>query len=84
MAMLERPAVLLTDNRMPGLSGLELCRKLQEQPATAGIPTIMVTARDFEVSDLEIVRTAILQVIGKPFSPGRVAAAVLGLLAGLE
>ena len=71
---------MLLDNRMPGLTGLELCWKLEEQPSTAGIPTIMLTARDFEIGARETAGTDIRIVFGKPFSPGKIVAAILALL----
>ena len=80
LARAERRAAMLLDNRMPGLTGLELCRKLEEQPSTAGIPTIMLTARDFEIGARETAGTDIRIVFGKPFSPGKIVAAILALL----
>ena len=38
------PDLILLDLMMPGMSGLEACRRLKEAPATAGIPIIVVTA----------------------------------------
>ncbi len=45
LATAQRPDLLITDYHMPQLSGLELCQRLRQNPATAGIPTIMLTAR---------------------------------------
>ncbi len=38
--------LILLDISMPGMDGYEVCRKIKENPATAGIPVIFVTARD--------------------------------------
>src|SRR2546428_11203137 len=42
----EQPGLVLLDVMMPGMSGYDVCRKLRENPATAMLPVIMVTALD--------------------------------------
>jgi DNA-binding response OmpR family regulator len=53
MIAAERPEVLMLDVMMPGMSGLEVLEKLREDPATASLPVILVTARtdDDDVMD---------------------------------
>jgi CheY-like chemotaxis protein len=41
-----RPALILLDIRMPGLSGFQVCERLKSDPATSGIPVIFLSARD--------------------------------------
>jgi CheY-like chemotaxis protein len=41
----EAPAVALLDVMMPEMTGLELCRTLKNEPATANVPVFLVTAR---------------------------------------
>jgi DNA-binding response OmpR family regulator len=43
--------VVLLDVRMPGESGIDLCRRLRADPATAGLPIMFVTA---DVNDCRI------------------------------
>jgi len=39
-----RPDLVLLDVRMPGLDGFEVCRRIKDNPATAFVPVVMVTA----------------------------------------
>jgi two-component system alkaline phosphatase synthesis response regulator PhoP len=81
LATAQRPDLLITDYHMPQLSGLELCQRLRQNPATAGIPTIMLTARgyDLEASDTE--QNGINCMLTKPFSPRQLLATVGEMLA---
>ncbi len=40
----ERPDLVLSDVMMPRMGGAELCRRLKSEPATAGIPVILMTS----------------------------------------
>jgi two-component system chemotaxis response regulator CheY len=80
LATASRPDVLISDYNMPKLNGLELCRALEANPATAAIPTLLVTSREHDVGEKEIAGTSIRMVLGKPFSPNRLVAAVKELL----
>ncbi|MCY3004304.1 MAG: response regulator, partial [Planctomycetota bacterium] len=44
----ENPDLVLLDLMLPGLDGLEVCKRLQADPVTAAIPVIMVTAKGEE------------------------------------
>jgi two-component system cell cycle response regulator len=75
-----RPAVLVTDLHMPHLGGLDLCRALEADPATAGIPTIVLTSWDFQIREADAAGTSIRKVIAKPFSPRQVLAVIATLV----
>jgi len=47
-----KPDLVVLDVMMPKMSGFEVCRKLKGEPATAGIPVMMVTALN-ELGDIE-------------------------------
>ncbi len=65
-----RPDLIVTDCQMPRLDGLGLAARLQENPATADIPILMLTAKGFELSAEELrLRYGIAALLPKPFSP---------------
>ena len=68
LACAHPPDLIITDFQMPGLSGLELCLKLKQTPATADIPILMLTARGHRITPSELVRTNIQHLMPKPFS----------------
>ncbi len=84
LAREQRPDLVVTDLQMPGGDGLSLCQKLHEQPDTAAIPVIMLTARGYKVPPSELVRTNIKSLVPKPFSPRELLAQVQELLAASQ
>jgi two-component system alkaline phosphatase synthesis response regulator PhoP len=69
LAQSEHPDLLITDYHMPQLSGLELCQKLKQDPGTAKIPAIMLTARGYQLDLKDTEGSGILRMLSKPFSP---------------
>ena len=69
LAQGELPDMIITDYQMPFLSGLELCRRLQQIPATREIPAIMSTARGFDLDAGEMENAGIQTCVYKPFGP---------------
>jgi CheY-like chemotaxis protein len=69
IAIAEHPDLLITDYHMPQLSGLELCQKLKQDPSTARIPAIMLTARGYQLDPQDTQNSGILRMLSKPFSP---------------
>lgn len=64
-----RPALIITDFQMPLLSGFDMCQRLYEDPDTADIRAIMLTARGHKLSPGELGKTNIQLLMDKPFSP---------------
>jgi DNA-binding NtrC family response regulator len=71
-----RPSLILLDIIMPGMDGLETCRRLQSAPATREIPIIFITGRAELTARVEGFRTGGLDYIVKPFEADEVLARV--------
>lgn len=80
----ERPDLVILDLMLPGLDGLQVCRALRADPATAAIPIIMVTARAEEADRIRGLELGADDYITKPFSPRELAARVAALLRRIE
>jgi DNA-binding response OmpR family regulator len=74
------PDVVILDLMLPGMDGLEVCRALRAEPATAAIPIIMVTARAEETDRIVGLEIGADDYIAKPFSPNELVARVRALL----
>jgi two-component system phosphate regulon response regulator PhoB len=70
----QTPDLVLLDWMLPYMSGLELCRQLRRQPATANLPIIMLTARVEERDRLHGLDTGADDYVTKPFSMGELLA----------
>jgi two-component system phosphate regulon response regulator PhoB len=64
----KRPDLILLDLMLPGLAGLEVCRQLKNDPKTAGIPIIMVTAKGEEADIVVGLEVGADDYVTKPFS----------------
>ncbi len=82
MAQASQPDLLITDYHMPQLSGIELCQRLKQDPATAGIPAIMLTARGYHLEPRDTEQSGILRMLSKPFSPRHLLTTVNEVLEG--
>jgi two-component system phosphate regulon response regulator PhoB len=73
------PDLLLLDWMLPGVSGLELCRRLRARPATKDMPIIMLTARG-EAERVRGLSVGADDYVVKPFSVPELLARVRALL----
>ena len=74
------PDLILLDWMLPGLSGIELCRRWRAREETAQIPIIMITARGEEEERVRGLATGADDYIVKPFSVPELVARVQALL----
>jgi two-component system phosphate regulon response regulator PhoB len=74
------PDLVLLDWMLPGLSGIELCRRIRIRPETERLPIIMLTARGEEGDRIRGLSTGADDYIVKPFSVPELLARVRALL----
>jgi CheY-like chemotaxis protein len=82
LAQAELPDLLITDYHMPMLSGLELCRRLRQDPKTQSIRAIMLTARGYHLEEQDTQTSGILRMLSKPFSPRHLLLTVHEVMGG--
>ena len=66
LAKTENPQVILLDVMMPGIDGIQTCRRLKEEEKTKSIPVIMITA--FPDRDVEAYLEGADDYVVKPFN----------------
>jgi two-component system phosphate regulon response regulator PhoB len=80
LARQEAPRLVLLDLMLPGLDGLEVCRKLKADSVTRDIPIVMVTAKG-EESDIVLgLGLGADDYVTKPFSPKELVARVRAVM----
>ena len=63
----QRPALVLLDIGMPGLDGIQICRQLRHDPATASIPIFFITVRGDIESKIAAYEAGADDYLVKPF-----------------
>jgi two-component system phosphate regulon response regulator PhoB len=74
------PDLLLLDWMLPGVSGIELCRRMRQRQETAAVPIIMLTAKGEEGDRVRGLATGADDYIVKPFSVAELVARVKAML----
>ena len=76
----ELPDLLILDWMLPGLSGVELCRRLRQREASERLPIIMLTARGEESERVRGLSVGADDYVVKPFSTPELVARVRAML----
>jgi two-component system, OmpR family, phosphate regulon response regulator PhoB len=76
----ERPDLVVLDWMLPGVSGIELCRRLRSKTDSRNVPIIMLTARGEETDRIRGLSTGADDYVVKPFSVPELNARVHALL----
>lgn len=80
LAAEEAPDVVILDWMIEGTSGIEVCRRLRRDKATAHVPIVMLTARGSEDDRVRGLETGADDYVSKPFSPRELVARVNAIL----
>ena len=76
----ERPDLVVLDWMLPGVSGIELCRRLRSKSDTCSVPIIMLTARGEESDRIRGLSTGADDYVTKPFSLPELMARIKAIL----
>jgi len=77
------PGVVVLDVMLPKIDGFEVCRRLRQDPETAAIPVVLLSARTL-ASDMDTGREAGAdEYVTKPFDPVRLVEVVERLTSGV-
>jgi len=74
------PDLVLLDWMLPGVSGIEICRRLRRGAATRNLPIIMLTARSEEADRVRGLECGADDYVAKPFSPAELIARINAVL----
>ena len=74
------PSIIILDLMLPGMSGMEICRRLRRETITERTPVIMLTAKAAEADKIAGLDTGADDYIVKPFSVKEVIARVRAVL----
>ena len=76
----KHPDLVVLDLMLPGIDGLEVCRRLKKDPKTESIPVVMLTAKGEETDVVAGLELGADDYVTKPFSPRILSARVRAVL----
>jgi len=78
------PDLVILDLMLPGMQGMEVCKKIRENPRSASLPIIMLTAKGDEVDRVVGLEMGADDYVAKPFSVRELSARVRAILRRTE
>ncbi len=82
LAQSERPALLVLDVMMPGMTGFDVCQALRADPALHSMPILLLSAKGRDTDAAKGLGLGANAYLTKPFSTRELVARVRALLAG--
>jgi len=80
-AKASRPDCILMDVVMPGMNGFQATRKLNQDPATSGIPVIIITTKAQETDKIWGMRQGAVEYLVKPVRENELVAKINAVMA---
>ena len=77
-----QPDVALLDVRMPGLSGIEICRRLQQEGTAPRVRIVLITGTPDPVLTSQAAAAGAVALLGKETPPGTIASQLLAAAEG--
>jgi two-component system phosphate regulon response regulator PhoB len=74
------PALVVLDLMLPGMTGIEVCKRIRSDATTAALPIVMLTARAAEADRMQGLRAGADDYVTKPFSPRELVSRVRAVL----
>jgi two-component system, OmpR family, alkaline phosphatase synthesis response regulator PhoP len=74
------PSIIVLDLMLPGVDGLEVCRRLKHDPRTHAIPIVMLTAKGSDADIVAGLELGATDYVTKPFSPRVLTARIKAVL----
>jgi len=84
VALKEIPDLILSDVRMPKMTGYEACKLIKAEPSTRHIPVVFLSAKGQDVEVQQGLEAGALEYLLKPFAPDQLMAKVAEILAKVK
>ncbi|MBF0571735.1 MAG: response regulator [Candidatus Omnitrophica bacterium] len=84
MAQEQKPDLILLDVLLPGISGIEICKKLKRNPSTEEIPVIFYTSIDTPKDLIDYASYGASDYIQKTMPPEKLVASIKSILSNRE
>jgi DNA-binding response OmpR family regulator len=74
------PDLLLMNPALPGLDGLEVCRRIRHDPRTANLPILLLSVHQYPAEEAAARQAGADDYLGKPFQPAELMTRVQALI----